>query len=292
MTTSAVAYARHVGDEGLDARREAERRVRGAYLVDVRGAGLMRHVERARRGSEGPKRVDRRDVQAMRARAAAEDEETRPGVQRSRRAADDLPSHRIARMHGAAGREEVRRLCKADAHPRGETSEEAIGRPRYDVLLEQHDRQVREPRRDHDRNRRVATDTDHEAGTQLGQEPPAAHRAARHRGQARNRPAGAAAAQLARGQQAERISRGRHGARLDAARGADERHVEPLVRQRIGEREARIEVSPRAAPGDHHAAAPRGVRPGALRRADHPASRASASSTPTSASAAIIADPP
>ena len=75
-------------------------------------------------------------------------------------------------------------------------------------------------------------------------------------------------------------------AAFDAGGRADEGHASAPRDQRFGERDARKEMAAGAAARDHH------VPGGDGSRLAHPASRASESSTPTSASTIIIAEPP
>ncbi len=151
-TRSAHCNARgDVVDERVDARFDAGGRVGRARLVDTEPASLVPDLGPPLRRQLG-QRQRQRSIQSARALAAADDEQpaTRAaaraeplarGIARRDRVADGIPDDLDAR----GGREGVR---KRREDPRGERREQPVRRPGHGVLLVQHDRPAREPRRD------------------------------------------------------------------------------------------------------------------------------------------------
>ncbi len=231
----------------------------------------------------------RRLVQAVRPLAAADDEDAESRPRRVRRSpdVDDPPRTGLPVWSTPRRREVGGRGGEADADPSGEPAEEAVGRAGHRVLLEEHRRHAAQPRREHapppTRSRRRRR---RGGAAAAGRAPaPAARRARRRparRRPARCRPRGADAP-------ATRCS----AIAAPAARPAP-RCPRPCRRtpprspargERLGHREAREQMAARAPARDQDRRA-RAVRGG------HPASRESARSTPISASATSIAEPP
>src|SRR5581483_6141793 len=204
----------HVDDERLDAHVEPEGGVAGADGVAVRRPGLVRHLPAAWLLAEGGERLDRRLVQAMRPGAAAEDEDAEPRMRRPRSRGEHARTEGVPGVHRAPLGERADRGREADADPARVPAEEAVRGPGHDVLLEEERRQAPEDRGQHDGDRGVPADADHERGLEArekdeGAEEPAA-RGERARGGAGDAPA----PHLAAREEVERVGRLGHDARL------------------------------------------------------------------------------
>ena len=206
-----------------------------------------------------------------------------PCVRSARRRREHLGPDGIARVHRAAGREEARSLRESHADAPGKAAEAAVRRAGDGVLLEEDDRNAPKTRRQDTRHRRVAADPDHQSGPETANQRESARDAASQGGRTRHGPAHAAAPHLPAGDQVQRPTRRGDQARLQPARAAGELDRQALFEQRAAERERGEDVPPRPATGDQD------VETG---QSAQPDSRARASSTPTSASDTIIADPP
>ena len=142
------------------------------------------------------------------------------------------------------------------------------------------------PGRGDHRYRCVPPHPDHEVGQKLSKKAEGVEDTDRRGPDSARGPPEPSPAHLCAGNQPELETRGRHGANLDARGRADERDASAARHEGFGERDAGKEMAAGPAARDYDMG--RGDRIPIA----HPASRASESRTPTSASTIIIAEPP
>jgi hypothetical protein len=241
-----------VVDERLDARRDAGARVGLARGVDAALAGLMAHLEEARR-----QRRERRGnggVELGRALAAAHHEQPQRAAACAvadlrRRQRPELGAHRVADGARATGGGEAVR--EGLEHRVGESREHTVGEARDGVLLVDHERPAQQPGGEPARSGHITAETHHHRRTL------AAHRRDRlpqgtqqreRRAQQRHH---ALAAQTADADPFHRDAGGGHEARLDAGAGAEPYDLAGARTQARGERERREDVPAGAARHDH-----------------------------------------
>src|SRR5262245_24535229 len=272
----------HVLDEHVHLGIEPEALVRGDDLTAIGGAGLMTDAQATGDGTERFERGDRGLVQAVRALAAAEDQQPQTGGLGGVEGREHLGTERVPSVNGPPGWKEGSGLPKAEADPAGKAPETSIRGAGDRVLLEQHHRHPPQPGRHHAGDRGVAPNANDQAGSYTAHETERAAEPTGERDRAARHAPCAPAADLASGKEVERPARRGNQPCLESLRGAGEGDAEATLYECRSERQRGKDVPSRAAAGDQDVQTPTA----------HPDSRASAISAPSSASETIIAEPP
>ncbi len=245
----------HALEEGLDAGGEPGASQPLANHREIPLACLMRDLRRKR----GPRQLrcclDHGHVDRVRALGAAKDEHPPrprwlwPDVQEL--GANGVPADETLLAEARRG------LPVREGDGARDTGHETVGEAGLRVLLVQQHRHAAQPGGDRDRPRAVAADTDDDVRPPAGDDAHRVDGGERQRGDATSPVEGRLALQPEAADGVELEAGGRHGARLDAARGPGEGDdgVGPAREDLAGDGEAREQVSPGAAPGDHDAQA-------------------------------------